>query len=231
MCMEKINKKQKIGLVVLIVLALIFLGYFYVKSSKTVESPSLNTENMTDANFSGTQQGEMVGGTTLEVEGISSVDKETLNKFNSTLEKGNKSFLVKNYDQAIAYYKQALDYKNSDAVYSRLFSAYNAQNNIDQARISLEKAISINPGYTDYWITKLIFLNEKTSMSFLDLKTIYEDGLKKVDPKTKINLVTSFAAIAENNTKNTEAIALWEYAIQLYPQNKLVYQAEIDRLK
>ena len=83
------------------------------------------------------------------------------------------------------------DYKDSDTAYIRLFDVYNAQNNIDDARVYLEKAIQKNSAYTEYWTIKLIFLDEKTNVSYLDLKKIYEDGLLKVNSQTKVNLVTT----------------------------------------
>ena len=229
--MDTINKKQKIILIALGVLVLIVLGFFYLKTNKIAESPVVEMDDTTNTDVSTNPEGEVVSDTALEVGNTGLVNTEDSKKFNLAFENGSKAFLAQNYDQAIAYYKQALDYKDSDFVYIRLFSAYNAQNNIDQARLALEKAISINPNYTDYWITKLTFLNEKTNISFLDLKAIYQEGLQKVDSKTKINLITSFANIAENNKQNAEAIALWEYAKEVYPQNAIVYQGEIDRIK
>jgi tetratricopeptide (TPR) repeat protein len=151
-------------------------------------------------------------------------------QYNRAIKNGSMLFGKGEYEKAIIAYDEALKYGKKDTAYSGLFMTYSAQNNIEKARVALDNAISINPSYTDYWVWKLQLLDEKTDVSFVDLKKIYQDGLSKVDIRTKINLVTNFARMAENNYQKDEAISLWEYAEQLYPNNKDVYQTEIDRL-
>ena len=134
------------------------------------------------------------------------------------------------YDKSISFYNEALSYYKGDEPYSGLFLAYSAQNNAEQARIAIEVAIKLNPLFVEHWKSKLSLLDEKTNVSFADLKKIYQEGILKVDPRTKVNLVVYFAAMAERNGEKAEAIALWEYAKELYPPNTLIYQAQIDRL-
>jgi hypothetical protein len=86
------------------------------------------------------------------------------------------------------------------------------------------------PGSTDYWSWKIELLDQKTNTSYEDLKLIYEEGLSKVDQKTKVNLVTRFAMVAEINDEKADAISFWEYAKTLFPANNKIYQSEIDRL-
>ena len=152
-------------------------------------------------------------------------------KWNTAMDNARKAFGKGEYDQAITFYTEALSYYKTDTGYSGLFVTYSVQNNIDKAKIAIDSAIKLNPLITEYWISKLTFLDEKTAISFADLKRIYEEGLTKVDFRTKINLVTIFARIAEKNSQNSEAISLWEYAKTVYPANASIYQAEIDRLK
>jgi tetratricopeptide (TPR) repeat protein len=157
--------------------------------------------------------------------------KMNTEKFNSTMQNAQIAFGKGEYDKSIALYKEALVYNNSDKVYSGLFFAYSAKNDITNARIALDTAIKMNVGYTDYWKWKLTLLDEKTNVSFADLKRIYEEGMNNVDTLRKFNLVTHFAVIAENNKEIAYAITLWEKAKELYPAKASVYQAEIDRLK
>ena len=135
------------------------------------------------------------------------------------------------YPKAIGYYDEAVLYSKVDTVYSGLFTVYGAQGEWEKARASLDSAIALNPLYTEYWKWKLTVLDGKTASSFQDLQKVYEEGLLKGDKRTRVNLVTHFASIAEGNAQKSEAIALWEYAKQLYPQNGVIYQAEIDRLR
>ncbi len=151
-------------------------------------------------------------------------------KFDQALISANTATLAGNHAQAIVYLNQALTYKDSDVVYVRLYSAYNAQGNTAEALKAINKAIELNPSYTDYWNTKIVFMDEKTSASYTELKAVYSDGLAKVDSRTKINLVTSFAGVTERNGETADAISLWEYAKNLYPAGASSYQAEIDRL-
>lgn len=151
-------------------------------------------------------------------------------KFNALLVSGSKAFMDKNYSLAIKLYNEALALDASDVVYIRLYSVYNAQGDNKKAEEMLNKAIAKNPSYTEYWNTKLIFLDQKTNTSFAELKKIYTDGLSKADSRTKLNLVTVFARIAESNKEYAEAITAWQKAIELYPTSKTAYQAEIDRL-
>lgn len=152
-------------------------------------------------------------------------------KFNEYLTLANKSFLDAKYDQAIVELNQALKYKNSDFAYVRISSAYGAKGDFANALSAIDKAISLNPTFTDYWNTKLTILDDKMTTSFEGLKAVYDLGLTKVDSRTKVNLVTLFARIAENNQKYDEAIKAFTYAKEIYPERASIFQTEIDRLK
>jgi len=155
---------------------------------------------------------------------------QNIEKWDTAMNNAHKSFGAGDYAQAVSFFQEALTYNNRDEPYSGLSFSYGAQGNWVKAREAIDSAISLNPLNTEYWNWKMTLLDEKTSASWADLKKVYNEALPKVDPKTKVNLVVYFAAMAEKNGEKTEAIALWEYAIELYPQNTLIYQGEIDRL-
>ena len=48
-------------------------------------------------------------------------------------------------------------------------------------------------------------IGRKTASSFQDLQKVYEEGLLKGDKRTRVNLVTHFASIAEGNAQKSEA--------------------------
>lgn len=162
---------------------------------------------------------------------VSDISIKTNPELSALLEKGNKAFYAKDYTGAIKYYNDALKMQDADFIYARLHSVYSAQGNTVEAINAINKAISKNQLWTEHWVTKLVYLDNQTKTSFDELKSIYTDGLTKVDSRTKPNLVTTFARIAEGNGMKDEAIAAWQKAIELYPTNKAIYQAEIDRLK
>jgi hypothetical protein len=60
-------------------------------------------------------------------------------------------------------------------------------------------------------------------------KTKARDRFASDDSRSH-SLITNFARIAENNGDKSEAVVIWNKAIEVYPQNKTIYQAEIDRL-
>lgn len=157
------------------------------------------------------------------------IDTDT--KFNDNLALGSTAMNSKDYTKALEYFNKALTYKNSDLVYARIFSVYSAKGEWANALTTIDKAISLNSSYTDYWNSKLTLLDDKMTTSFEGLKSVYEQGLSKVDNRTKVNLVTNFARIAENNQKIDESIKAFTYAKEIYPDHNSIYQAEIDRLK
>lgn len=206
-----------------VAVVLIVGGIFYIKNNSLKKETNITPEQ----NVENTSKENTESSPATEKSSPEFADKE---KFNTAMTNGSNAFVKGEYQKSLDFYEEALGYKKSDTVYAHFFTVYGAQNNIDKARIAIDTAISLNPSYTDYWIWKITFLDEKTSVSFLDLKKVYQEGFLKADIKTKVNLVTSFARVAENNYQKSEAIELWQKAIELQPENKTVYQAEIDRL-
>lgn len=211
---------------VLLALFLIVLGVYYLMKQKTDTVENIDGEvSITDENDTSV----VVEGGEVVAKDDSSVQK--IQDFNKAMNNAQIAFGKGEYDKSIAYYNEALNYLKSDKVYSGLFLSYSALNNVDKARVALDAAIKLNPKYTDYWKWQLSLLDDKTGVSYADLKRVYEDGIAKVDSKTKINLITHFALISETNFQKTEAISLWEYAKRINPSKTAVYQVEIDRLK
>lgn len=221
------NKKYlKISLLSLIAILVVLAGIFYFmqdKKEEVVEDTDINQEVSGDTPDKGLAGDDVKTSDTK----IEDVNKD---KFNLAIKKAREASLVKDYAKTIEYYNEALKYKNSDIAYAGLYSVYLTEGNLDQAKNSLDSAIKLNPTYTEYYQWKLDFLNEKMGSSFTSLKEFYSNSLSVVDPRTKINLITYFARIAENKGEKVEALNLWKKALEVYPENKEIYQAEIDRL-
>ncbi len=227
-----ITKEQTKNIIIIsAVVILLALGFFF--SRKNISEAPINEVVDEESSTNTENNPEEAVATPETKEDVVNTDSTDKQKFSQLLTDGNKEFTNKNYDEALKLYTKALDYSGQslDVVYVRMFAVYNMQNNIEKARFSIDKAIAKSPSYTDYWVTKLVFLDEKTPVSFADLKKMYEEGLAKVDSRTKINLITTFARIAESNKENSTAISVWEKAKEVYPSNKDIYQKEIDRLK
>lgn len=152
-------------------------------------------------------------------------------KFDTAMANASFAFLRGDYALALKHYNDALAIKKSDVVYSGMFHVYTAQKDWLKAGEAVDGALALNSKYTEYWKWKLTLLDERTSATYTELNQIYQDGLVKSDPRTKINLVTHFANVAESNGERAEAIALWEYAKELKPEKASIYQDEIDRVR
>ena len=150
--------------------------------------------------------------------------------FNATMAKASEAFVKGDYNLAVKYYNDALKIVKIDVAYSGLFNAYTALQNWPKALEAINQAIELKSSHTEYWKAKLTLLDERTGVTYTELKAVYGSGLAKSDGRTKINLVTHFANIAEANGEKEEAIALWEYAKTLNPAKSVVYQTEIDRM-
>ena len=226
--------QQKINYLIIgaVVIFLLVLGVYYYQTKEKLDILPNNVENTVLNNPSPTlPEGE--GANTLSPINppLGGGQGEVSAKFNTVMDNARLAFRNKDYFQAITYYKKALTYQNTDTPYSGLFYVYVVQGTWAKALEALDSAIKINPLFVDYWKSKIEVLSEQTSATFQDLKDIYNEGLIKVDPKTKIDLITFFATMAENIGQKSEAITVWEYAKQVYPTNSAIYQAEIDRLQ
>lgn len=222
---QVLSKKQIVGGFVLALVVILCIVFYFKNVSK------LRENNISFDKISETQNSTTKEDLATNEAKPSAVITANGDSFNKAIKNAQDSYLAKRYDESLNYYNQALKYLNSDLAYSGMFNVYSAQKDWVRAQSVLDKAIALNPLNTDYWKWKLTILDQQTNTSFAELKKIYEEGISKSLPRSRINLVIHFARIAEGNGQKTEAINTWEYAIKLYPDNSASYQTEIDRLK
>lgn len=217
--------KENIYVVLSIVVALIVLVFLLVGNERKDSNIIDDLKDKTDITVG--ENNESVDNEPEKVVPVQSA----LEKAGIAIDKGDKAYLAQNYGQAATYYQQAIDYGRKEMGYVRLSRLYTATGEIEKALDYLDKAIELNPTSTDHQVSKLALMDEKTEATFSELKSVYLEGLEKVNSTTKINLVTTFARMAENNQQYQDAIGAWEEAKTLYPDRADIYQAEIDRLK
>ena len=233
--MENTNKNQISNVsIFLIVLLLVAGGFLYFKNIRNEEVIVIDVNNDNTTPVVQDKTTTIVDNNAIVVRNNTSikVDKIAVNKarFNVAFKNGNDASVVGDYVKAISYFNEALKYQESDSVYIRLFTVYGSQNDWTGAMIAIDKAIDITSFNTDYWVWKIQVLNERMGTTFSELKRVYEEGMTKANPLTRVNLATNFARISEQKGDNIYTISLWEQAIELYPSNEALYQAEIDRL-
>ncbi len=121
----------------------------------------------------------------------------------------------------------ALDPKNSNMmqVYSSLLAVMGDK---ASALIYINKAIALHGIESNYWLWK-IDLEKERGVVGDKLAGLYKSALDAT--AGDLNIVTVYAKFLEGEKKYDEAITQWTKAIELYPDNKSTYQAEIDRLK
>lgn len=220
---------------VVIVLVIVGVGYYIsVSSSKPkvnedITSPIIDQPDQKLTNDPVLTKPESKSEVTIS--GGEIKESEDSNKtFNEAMSKAQKAFVAKDYALAITSYDNALGLKKSDTAYAGLYTVYSAQQEWVKAIGSLDKAIELSAYNADYWIWKLLLLDEKTSSPYVELRKLYEEGMQKIDPRKQVDLTTSFARIAESNNEPTEALRYWEKAKELMPLNAKTYQSEIDRI-
>ena len=114
---------------------------------------------------------------------------------------------------------------NTKSTYSSLLAVMGDK---EGALDYINQAIALFGGETNYWRWK-IDLEKESGISEQKLEEIFKEALEKTD--NNLNIVVIYAQFLSEIGKNDEAIKNWEKAIELYPENGFIYQAEIDRLK
>ena len=225
------TQEQKNLAIIIIVAGLVIGGILYFKNKEkvnedTIESPAILS---TEEEGQSWDMAEEISGQNPAA--AASADVLNNDRFNASMKNAHIAFGKREYKQAKSYYNLALKYKNEDTAHYGLFMVYSVQGNWVRAQEALDAAIKINPHFADYWRSKISLMDERTNASYEDLKKVYSEGLLKVDPGTKINLITFFAGVAESNGRGDQAMIIWEYAQKVFPDNKFIYQDEIDRLR
>lgn len=218
--------KNKIAYISIGAIALATLVIYYVKND-TISNALNRDEVELAANTEVDQNTESDGSVAV----ASAAASQTNNKFYTAMKNARKAFNASRYSEAVTQYKKAIKYSENDTAYAGLYTVYSAQNRWADAELMLDKAIELNPQFTDYRKWKIGIMDEKTNASFDELVAVYEIALLEVNPDSKINLVTYFAGVAERNGQYSYAVMYWKYAMILFPDNTAMYQAEIDRIQ
>lgn len=222
------NKKTKNIIFVASVLLVIILAFLFYKNSKKVE-PIDNQDGIvtTDEDLVKNEGSSNTSITEPQVGIVNSPNKE----FNLAMDMARSAMLKNDYPLAIKYYNQAISYnKNDSAPYAGLYTVYINQKEWQKALNAVNQAIKISPMFGDYYNWKILVMDQGLNKNYSELKSVYDQGYPQVRTQEKVNLVTKFAMVSENHGQKAEAIKLWQKAMELAPDRKDTYQAEIDRL-
>lgn len=222
--MDKKTRKIIFIVAALVVLALLFV--FYKNSKKADPITSQNELVQTDGELSKIDENTQ----TLSNEN-QPVKTDNSKDFNVSMDLARSAMLKSDYALAISYYNKAISYnKNDSAPHVGLYTIYLNQKNWQKALDSINQAIKISPIFGDYWNWKILVMDQGLNKSYVELRVVYDQGYPQVRTQEKVNLATKFAMISEKHGQKDEAIKLWQKAMELSPEKKSIYQAEIDRL-
>jgi tetratricopeptide (TPR) repeat protein len=151
--------------------------------------------------------------------------------FNIAMSKAQTLFGKADYNGSINAYNEALKIKKSEYAYSGKYLAELAANKFTDAEKTILLAIGQNNKSSDYWNWYLTLIQEKLGSSKTKLSTVYNQAFESVVSEKKINIVTHYAQILAKIGDKQGAIDQWKKAIEIYPQNKDIYQLEITNLE
>lgn len=209
---EKIKKFIPALVIVLILLGLLF---FTKAPVPTQETTSGNSE---EQNFnSGDNKSEVTPA-------IVTTQGEVGKLFIKAVEQQAKG----DYVGAKASLDQALKIQPNDPyITSSYASLYFAMKDYSNAMIWIDKAISLKNDL-NFWYQKIDITKAKTSNNVKEVEAVYLKAISETN--TNINMVTAYASWLGQIGRKQDAINQWKRAIEIYPQGKIQFQAEIDML-
>jgi tetratricopeptide (TPR) repeat protein len=116
--------------------------------------------------------------------------------------------------------------KNNPPVYRAYALAYKGLSQKDKALETIKSALAEDPSNVELWLINLELNSDLPNDQF---KALYLEAITKT--KSNLEIMKSYAAFSERIGDKDSAIAAWETAINMDPDNTAKYQAEIDRLK
>src|SRR3989338_1336909 len=114
-------------------------------------------------------------------------------------------------------------------IYVHLYQAYFEMEDYKQAETSIQKSLELQPNNPDAWIRYILLEVEKLNKPESEIRGL--EAQAEVAVKVKTDIYTSFAGYLEKIGDIEGAIKQWEKAIEGFPDNKDIYEAEVNRLE
>lgn len=221
------DNKVKIGIGVAIGIAILFFAVTAVVNHQKYQA---NIVTHVDANLSAEarqlyeQRRDDAKKLISEINDQTSVD----DKFNRYVALANAEFSLGNYAEAKKWFLVALDTDpNHDGIWQVYSTLLLAMQDQKASLRAIDKAISINSANSDYWRWKAEII-KKHYYDQNRLDNLYIEALDKT--KNSINIITAYAQFLEDIGNLQGARDYWQKAIDLYPTNRVGYEAEIRRI-
>lgn len=132
-------------------------------------------------------------------------------------------------EKARQFYQKAVD-ANSNNVngYTALFTVALEQSDFNGALKFIEKAKDINFVDADVWKKLISLKQEKFNAGFDELDALFKQALEKTG--NSADIISAYAIFLETQGKLQEAVAQWQAAVKIHPDNQ-GYKDELARLR
>ena len=158
------------------------------------------------------------------------------NEQSTIKDKNNAYFVLASHQQSIGLYldaKKTLESSlkenmNTNILQSYAILLYNM--GAKEAGIEyMDHVLHIASNIPNYWRSKIELASDLHAGDNKYLDDLYNDALKSTGEH--IDIVTLYAQFLGKSGQKEKAIKYWGKAIALYPEEKALYQQEIDALK
>lgn len=222
-----LKNKNKIITIIITVVTLILLGLFIFPQKKDkfdLENKEVTSDEIQSDNKSSNENIGVLNEN--KIIGNGSINNEEVNKL---YVQSVEQQLGKNFTGAKLSLEKALKLEpNNIYIMQSYAELLNIIGDKTGALIWINKAISLKPNEINFWYSKFSIVNNKSGNSFGIKEAVYLDAIKLT--KNNTNMITAYASFLGNEGKKEESIKQWQKAIELVPEKKVIYQAEIDRL-
>lgn len=165
-----------------------------------------------------------------ELEGKLQAATEDAERYKLRMQIGFEQYALGEYAKARSSYLEANKLMPTNpTAFAELYVVESAMGDYENAKRHLQKAIEINPSNAQYWRWIITLRADAFQDSPEELKKYYLDGLEKT--RDHVDIVTMYAQFLEKQGDVVSAVAQWKKAIELNPDQKDVYQAEIVRIQ
>jgi tetratricopeptide (TPR) repeat protein len=150
-------------------------------------------------------------------------------RYNLLMQKGFNLYGLGSLTAAKDVFNQANELNPNDS--TALVALYQTQvdmNDPKGALKSIQAALKLKENDPDIWKKYIVLQEEKFNLGNDRISALYSEALVKTN--THINMVTAYAVWLEKVGNLQSSKEYWQKAIELNPNNKATYEAEIKRI-
>ncbi len=224
------NNPVKIGIIAAIAIFLVVVGTTLYSEKKEDDKIVKKIER----NFK-TEDRKIFEDRVIDYKNKLEESKDDGEKYNLYLNLGQTEYTLGNLLESKQYYEEAIKLdSNQYDVYLGLFLTQVDMQDYSGAETSIRKAMSTRKGIADFWRRYIQMKIDRMNSSNEEVNRLYEEAIREVtqngDAANKTDIYTSYATWLEKAGDPAKAIEYWKKAIEVNPETKSVYQAEIDRI-